>query len=145
MIKMMHGRIPIQIEWFYHLAGEKTKLNWFLLEVALEYYDRINESPGLASCRAQYDEKQIAQYCTYYVRRMKEGLLKFLRGKRKCINIYQEHITDFYPHHPHQMNGALSAVAQDALTHMLSACKNCPQQCLPDYQSRSFDFDVYGD
>jgi len=142
---MLHGRIPIKIEWFYYLEGDRTKLNWLLLEVALEYYSRIIESPGLASYREQYDEKQIAQFCTYYVRRLKDGLLKFLRGKRKCINLYQEHITDFYPHHTHQMNSALSAVAQEALSHMLSACKNCPQQCPIDYQSRSFDFDIYKD
>ena len=136
---------PIQIEWFYHLEGNRTKLNWFLLEVALEYYGRIMESPELKSYRDQYNKEQIAQYCTYYVRRMKEGLLKCIRGQRKRSNIYQEHITDFYPHHTHQMNSTLSAVAEEALTHMLSACKNCPQQCLIDYQSRSMDFDVYKD
>jgi hypothetical protein len=76
---------------------------------------------------------------------MKEGLLKFLKGQRKSINIYQEHITDFYPNHPHQLNAALSAVAHEAVEHMLSACKGCPQQCLFDYESRSFDFDMYKD
>jgi len=136
---------PIEIEWFYYLEGERTKLNWFLLEVALEYYTRIKSSPELASYREHYDENQIAQYCAYYVRRLKDGLLKFLRGKRKCINLYQEHIADFYPHHAHQLNSALSAVAQEALAHMLSACKTCPSQCLIDYRSRCLDFDIYGD
>jgi hypothetical protein len=32
---------PIQIEWFYYLEGNKTKLNWFLLETALEYFFRL--------------------------------------------------------------------------------------------------------
>ena len=136
---------PIQLKWFCHLEGDRTKLNWFLLEVALEYYGRIMKSPELASYREQYDGNQIAQYCTYYVRRLKEGLLKFLRGKRKCINLYQEHIADFYPHHSYQMNKTLGDVAQEALAHMMSACKNCPQQCLTDYRSRSLDFDIYKD
>jgi len=136
---------PIQIEWFYYLEGDRTKLNWFLLEVALEYYSRIMGNPELKSYREQYNKEQIAQYCTYYVRRMKDGLLKFIRGRRKCINLYQEHITDFYPHHLRQMNSTLSATAEEALKHMLSACKNCPQQCLLDYQSRSMDFDIYKD
>jgi len=133
------------MEWFICLAGERTKFNWFLLEVALEYYDRIMESPELKSYREQYGKEQIGQYCTYYVRRMRAGLMKFLRGQKKSINIYQEHITDFYPHHSHQMNGTLNAIAEEALTHMLSACKNCPQQCMLDYQSRSTDFDIYKD
>jgi len=134
---------PIEMEWFQNLHGNRTKLNWFLLEVALEYYGRIKKNPGLASYREQYEDNHIAQYCTYYVRRMKDGLLKFLKGQRKCINIYQEHITDFYPHHPRQTNSVLSAVAEEALMHMLSACKTCPQQCLRDYKSRSIDFDIY--
>ena len=136
---------PIRIEWFYYLEGNRTKLNWFLLEVALEYYERIMKSPGLAAYREQYDETQIARYCTYYVRRLKDGLLKYIQGKRKSINIYQEHITDYYPHHSHPMNSTLSAVAQEALTHMLSACKNCPQQCLVDYRSKTADFAIYKD
>ena len=135
---------PIQIEWFIQ-NGDRTKLNWFLLEVALEYYTRIMDSPELESYRKQCSKEQIAQYCTYYVRRMREGLLKYIQGKRKCINIYQEHVTDFYPHHPRQTNSVLSAAAEEALKHMLSACKNCPQQCLLDYRSRSMDFDIYGD
>ena len=80
---------PIKIEWFYYLEGDRTKLNWFLLEVALEYYTRIKSSPELASYREQYDEMQIAQYCTYYVRRLKEGVLKCLQGKRKRINKFE--------------------------------------------------------
>ena len=135
---------PIEIEWFHYLHGDRTKLNWFLLEVALEYFSCIMKSAELASYREQYGEKQIAQYCTYYARRLKDGLLKYLSEKRKRINIYQKHITDFYPHHSHQMNSILGAVAGEALMHMSSACKNCPQQCLIDYQSRSLDFDVYG-
>jgi len=40
---------PIKLEWFYYLEGEKTKLNWFLLEIALEYYDRIRDSQELVT------------------------------------------------------------------------------------------------
>jgi len=142
---MLSSRTPIRIEWFYYLEGEKTKLNWFLLEIALEYYDRIKDSPDLASYRKQYDDMQIAQYCTYYARRMKESLLRCLRGQRKSIILYKEHIDDFYPHHTKEMNMALSKVANEAWAHMLDACENCPQQCLDDYMARSRDFDVYGD
>jgi len=140
---MLFNHTPIQMEWFYYLEGEKTKLNWFLMEVALEYYDRIMGNAGLESYRELYSKEQIGQYCTYYVRRMKDGLLKFLRGQRKNINIYQEHIADFYPHQSHRQNSALNAVAQEVLEHMLSACKNCLQRCLSNYQSKSADFDIY--
>jgi hypothetical protein len=136
---------PIELEWFYYLEGDRTKLNWFLLEVALEYYGRIMDSEELISYRERYDKEQIAQFCTSYVRRLKVALLKCIRGQTKHVNIYQEHIADFYPHHSHQMNTALCKAAEKALSHMLSACKNCPQHCLVDYQSRSIDFDIYKD
>jgi ferredoxin len=137
--------MPIRIEWFYYLDGYKTKLNWFLLEVALEYYTRIRSSPELGFYREQNNKGQISRYCTYYVRRMKESLLKCIHGQRKSIVLYQEHISDFYPQHSDRQNRALGKVAKEALDHMLSACKNCPVMCLHDYKSRNMDFDIYKD
>jgi hypothetical protein len=134
---------PIQIEWFYYLEGEKTKLNWFLLEIALEYYDRIRDSQALAPYREQYDENQIAQFCAYYARRMKKGMLDCLRGRRKTIVVDQGYITDFYPQHSGQLNDLLLSVAKEAVDHMLSGCKHCPQGCLYDYQAKSPLFDTY--
>jgi uncharacterized Fe-S radical SAM superfamily protein PflX len=141
---MLKNRTPIRKEWFY-LDGEKTKLNWFLLEIALEYYDRIMDSPELASYRAMYDNKQIALFCTYYARRAKDSLLRCLKGQRKSIMLYREHIDDFYPHHTKEMNKALVKVGNDAWDHMLAICDNCPQRCLVDYKSRSPEFDMYED
>jgi len=140
---MLFNHTPIQMEWFYYLEGRKTKLNWFLMEVALEYYDRIMDSQELKSYREQYDKKQIAQYCTYYVRRLKESLLKCIRGQRKSVILYSEYVEDFYPHHSEMQNRALNKVAKEAFDHMASACENCPAQCLRDYRSRSLNFDVY--
>ena len=142
---MLFNSTPIQMEWFYNIHGDRSKFNWFLLEIALEYYDRIKDSPDLFSYRKMYNESQIAQFCTYYARRSKEGLLKNLRGQRKNIILYQEHIYDFYPHHTKQMNAALSKVGDEAWKHMLEACAICPQQCLVDYESRSPEFDFYKD
>jgi len=133
------------MEWFYNLEGYKTKLNWFLMEISLEYYDHIMDSQTLASYRAQYDEKQTAQFCTYYARRLKESLLKCVRGQRKNVIFYRDYIDDFYPHHSELLNRALGKVAKEAFDHMASACEYCPQQCLNDYMSRSNDFDIYKD
>jgi len=79
------GDSPIRMEWFYRLHDEKTKLGWYLLELALEYYGRIMDSPELGSYRERYSEGQIAQYCAYYARRLKESLLKYMRGQRKTV------------------------------------------------------------
>jgi len=133
------------MEWFYHLEGEKTKLNWFLAEIALEYYDHIMDSADLTWYREQYDDKQIAQYCTYYARQTKASLLKYLRRQLKKVVLHQKHIDDFYPHHADQQNDTLGKVGEEAWSSMLTSCVNCPEQCLKDYKSRSGNFDEYGD
>jgi len=71
---MIQNITPIRAEWFYYIEGNKTKLNWFLFEFALGYYDAINSSPELEDYRSQYGKRQIAQYCSYFARRIKESL-----------------------------------------------------------------------
>ena len=140
---MIMNLSPIQIEWFYYLEGEKTKLNWYLLEITLEYYDRIMVKPELKSFCEQYNEKQIAQYCAYYARRIKESILRYLRGQRKRVIFYHEYAGDFYPHHDAQMNALLSRVAREAFDYMWPRCKVCPQRRLWEHEDRSPLFDEY--
>ena len=94
---MLMNNSPIQMEWFYYIEGEKTKFNWFLLEVALEYYSQIMRSTELETYRKQHSNKHIALYCTYYARRSKEDLLKVVKGRRKRMQVYEEYIFDYYP------------------------------------------------
>jgi hypothetical protein len=138
---MHFGSIPIRMEWFYNMEGGKIKLNWFLLEIALDYYDRIRSSPALSSYLKQYDERQRAQFCTYFSRRLKKSVLECIHGHEASVVIYPEHIDDFYPHHTPQMNKALTKAATDTVIHMLSACKKCPQGCLSEYSAKTTLFD----
>ena len=142
---MLFNTTPIQMEWFCYLWGDKTKLNWFLLEVAMEYYGFIMDSPDLAGYREQYGETQIAQFCAYYARRMKESLLNHLRGRRKSILGYPVYIDDFYPHHDEHLNNLLGDVAAETWKHLLSVCKSCPQRCLQEYEDWSPLFDEHQD
>jgi hypothetical protein len=142
---MILNTTPIQMEWFLNLGSERTKLNWYLLELAMEYYEGIRRSPLLEFYREQYSEQQIAQYCAYYVRRLKESLLNYLRGRRKTVIFYREYASDFYPHHDDEVTRVLSRVARETFDIMWYACKGCPQQCLNDYEAISPHFDSYKD
>jgi hypothetical protein len=137
-------RTPIQMEWFHRIEGEKTKLNWFLLEFALGYYEHIRDSEALSFYRKRYDEEQIAQFCAYYARRLKSSLLRSLRGRTKHTIFYLEHIEDFYPHHGEQMNLALHYAARGAYDGM-AFCDGCPERCLKDYKARSMQFEDWGE
>lgn len=89
---------PIKMEWFYEIYDYKTKLNQFLYEFALEYYDHIKDNEKLAVYRKQYSSQDIAVYCTYYARRLKESALKAVKGQRKTLIFYYEYAVDYYPH-----------------------------------------------
>jgi len=141
--EMIMNSSPIQMEWFYNLEGEKTKFNWFLLEIALEYYSRIMESSELKAYKKKYNNKQIALYCTYYARRSKEDVLKYVKGRRKYLHTYQEYIDDYYPNHKDEENDILSKVGNETWEHMINACHVCPQKCLSDYKSTSIFFEKY--
>jgi uncharacterized Fe-S radical SAM superfamily protein PflX len=135
----------MRYEWFHNIEGHKTKLNWFLLETALEHYDRIMESDALSKYRKLYTDEQIALFCVYYARRMKESLLNNLRGRRKHILLYTEYIDDYYPNLDRETKDSLSDLASEAWGYKLDSCKNCPTQCLADYKSTAIDFDIYQD
>jgi hypothetical protein len=142
---MLFNSTPIQMEWFYHIEGDKTKFNWFLLETALEHFSRIRDSGPLEAYRKQYGDQQIAQFCAYYARRMKKSLLNCLRGRTKNVIHYRDYVDDFYPQHANSLNRTLEDVAIEAWSHMLSACENCPQGCLYDHESATTLFDEYED
>jgi len=127
---------PIKKEWFYSLEGEKTNLNWFLFESAMEIYDHIRRTPGLADYRKQYNEQQIAQFCTYYARRVKSYMLTNRRAGDDSIT-YGEYVNDFYPQHSKEMNHALWIVACVAFAQIQSNCKHCPQDCLAEHMARN--------
>jgi len=138
---IIQNTTPIRVEWFYYIEGNKTKLNWFLFEFSLEYYDAINKSAGLEDYRNQYGEQYIAQFCAYLARRMKESLLNELRGRTKRVIFYERYISDFYPNHGSELDYALNQLAMDAFETVQSRCDECPQRCLFDYMAISSYFD----
>jgi hypothetical protein len=134
---------PIRMDWFYSLDGGRTKLNWFLMEAALEYYHRIRDSQELEHYRELYSEEQVAQFCAYYSRRMKKGILEFLRGRAKHVVAREEYISDFYPGNGGKLNAMLHGVAMEAWKSMAAGCKQCPHRCLADYESRTALFEEW--
>ena len=145
---MILNNSPIKMEWFYDIGGtegEKTKLNWYLLEIALEYYDRIMCSPELEPYRERHGEEQIALYCAYYARRLKEGVLKYIRGQRKNVIFYQYYVSDYYPQHSDHLTGLLSRAARASFDNLWPVCRACPQQCLWEHEGKSPLFDEYQD
>ena len=140
---MILNTTPIQMEWFLNIEGEKTKLNWYLMELSMDYYSIIIKSPELKTYRTLYGNQEIARYCAYYARRMKKSFLNCLRGRTKSIIFYEEYITDYYPHHNGALNDMLNRKAMEAFEQLRLNCESCPHICLLDYRGYMPLFDEY--
>ena len=81
------------------MEGEnpKIKLNFFLYEVALEYYTHIKQEKSLEWYRRKHKDREIAEFCRYYAKQMKKSILERLAGKTDATVIDEEYITSFYP------------------------------------------------
>jgi hypothetical protein len=88
---------PIKAEWFYKDESEKTKINWFSFEYALEFYTFIMKSEALRKYRARYSSAEIAAFCAYFAKKMKKSVYDWLAGTTSAVIIDEEYIVDYYP------------------------------------------------
>jgi hypothetical protein len=133
----------IKAEWFYENEEGKTKLNWFLYEVALEYHSFIKDAPGLKAFKRSYGAGNIALFCTHYAKQMKKSVLDQLKGKTDAVILDEEYISDFYPRMPRTQVLMLMRVAEQAWESHLSVCGVCPARCLSEKEQRCEMFDNY--
>ena len=133
----------IQAEWFYGNEEGKTKLNWFLYEVALEYQMFIKDTPELKAYRKSHGDRNIALFCAHYAKQMKQSVFERLAGKTDATICYEEYITDFYPEMKEDQICLLMEVAEKAWDSHLSVCESCPTRCISEKDEKCFLFDDY--
>jgi len=133
----------IKAEWFYVNEEGKTKLNWFLYEVALEYQEFIRNTPELKPYKKTHGDRNVALFCTHFAKEMKKSLLERLEGKTDNTIIYEEYITDFYPGMPRKQVNLLLEAAGKAWGSQLSICETCPTRCISEKEEWCVLFDDY--
>ena len=133
----------IKAEWFYENEAGKTKLNWFLYEVALEYQMFIKDTAGLKAYRKSHGDRNIAFFCAHFAKQMRQSLQDKLDGKTDATIIYEEYITDFYPEMQKQDVLLLMETAKRAWDSQLSGCETCQTQCISEKEQRCELFDSY--
>ncbi len=69
---------PIKAGSFYKDASEKTKINWFCFEYALEFYTFIMKSSALRKYRTRNSSEEIAAFCTHFAKQMKKSVYDML-------------------------------------------------------------------
>lgn len=134
---------PIEAQWFYKGEEEKTKINWFCFEYALEFYTHVMKSKALRRYRAKNSSDQIAAFCAYFAKRMKKSLYDRLARLTDAVIIDEEYIADYYPKNTQSQNKVFIEVAGQAWDELLSVCETCPVRCISERNQKSEFFDRY--
>jgi hypothetical protein len=135
----------IKEERFYGSEEEKTKLNWFLYETALEYQMFIKSDRHLEKFRKTHGPAKIGAYCVHYAKKMKHSVLERLAGRTDATTLYEEYITDFFPQIRRNDMLRLMKVAEAAWDSHMSVCVVCPIRCLSEKDMKSDLFGHYID
>lgn len=134
---------PIKAEWFYTKESEKTKINWFCFEYALEFYTFIMESKKLKKYCDKNTKEMVADFCAYFSKRMKKSIYDKLSGITDMTIIDEKYISDYYPKNSQKQNIIFIEVAEQAWDNLLSACEMCPTRCISEREKKSEFFDSY--
>jgi hypothetical protein len=115
---------------FYQDAGDKIKLNWFCYEYANNLYTAIKEDERLPRYRRGHTQRQITEFCLYFTKRLRKSIYDMNAGKADGIVFDARYVYEFYPENAAKRTTSLLEVAVSAWNHQITACANCPNQCL---------------
>ena len=119
-------------ENFYKDRGDKIKQNWFLYEYSNILHSKIEESSKLSNYRKKHKEEDMAAFCVYYSKRLRQSIFNVNTGKTKGVAIDARYVYEFYPDNTYTQTQRLLEAAGDAWHEHLQACANCPTQCIQD-------------
>ncbi len=128
---------------FYSNPLEKTKLNWFCFEYALELETCIKGEPGLMSRlgRKGVDELAVAMFCVHYSKHMKGQVLAKLSGSIPIVEMGYEAIEEFFPSIGDALVNRLFEPAAKAWESITKWCVVCPNRCISEKDHRATMFD----
>lgn len=126
----MKAEAMIPASWFYRDNSQKTMINWFLYELALKLYDYIQASKlnPLKRWKARLSNKQVAEFCAYYSKRMRVSVHENIEGSG-IIALYDIYLTDYCHTNTKSEDEALSKVVAAAWGDMLKSCAACGCRC----------------
>ena len=116
---------------FYKDNGDKIKQNWLLYEYSNILFSKIEESPELAAYRKKHSKSNIAAFCVYFSKRLRQSISN-VHKTASGVAIDARYVYEFYPGNTRTQTQRLLNAALSAWGEQLQACANCPNQCLAD-------------
>jgi hypothetical protein len=124
----------IHASWFYTKDYEKIKLNWFIYELALMHFDHIEacQENAFKKWKTQRTDKQIAEFCAYFAKRMKPSWIDYLDGKTEIDEVRLCYISDYCHWNTKGETDIILQINGIATADLLATCKVCPCGCLSE-------------
>lgn len=128
---------------FFSSGHEKTKLNWFLYEYALELHSYISRDKILHGklTRRNINSAMIAAFCVYHAKYMRNEILNRLSGKAVQININYQPIEAFFPTIGDRLVNQLLTKVSKAWDSQTEVCVSCPTRCISEKDQKAPMFD----
>lgn len=128
----MKAESMIPASWFYRDESKKNMINWFLYELALKLYDHIQDSSlkPLKRWKARLSDKQVAEFCAYYAKRMRVSVLEKIEGGSGIIALYDTYLADYCHANTKSEDEAIGKVVEAAWGALLQNCAVCGRMCV---------------
>ena len=138
--KFGHG--TIKPTSFYPSEIEKTKLNWFCYELALNFDLAIGSKLG-KKLKRRYgiDKEEIADFCIYFAKKMKAIILQKLSEEIETVYFSYDLIETYFPRLRDRMINKILDVVAEAWDEQLSICEICPTRCVTEKDEYCTMFD----
>ncbi len=127
---------------FHNSETEKTKLNWFLFEYALEYEAHIHRDKKLHARLGSkgVDGRAIAVFCIQHAKQMSEQVLARVSGKIGSIEFGYRSIEAYFPHIGDELVNRLLTTAAKAWDSLTGKCVSCPTRCISERDRKATMF-----
>jgi hypothetical protein len=128
---------------FYSSDAEKTKLNWFLFEYAMEMESLIRaDRELLTDLKGEgIGNTEIGGLCVHYAKKMKPQILEQVAGRIKAVRIGYEEIERFLSAADDELVDRLLTHAAEAWNTLTEGCGECPTRCISERDQRAPMFD----
>lgn len=128
---------------FFSINEDKTKLNWFLFEYALELEAMVWRDKDLRERlrRKGIGDREIAAFCVSHAKHMKGEILDRVSGKTENVRIGFQEIEAYFPTIGDALVDRLLTKAVKAWDSQTEVCVICPMRCISEKEKRAPMFD----
>jgi len=129
---------------FFSTNEDKTKLNWFLFEYALELEASVWRDKELRERLRDKDigDREVAAFCVSHAKLMKREILDRVSGKTENVRIGYKEIEAYFPIIGDALVDRLLMKAVEAWDSQTKACVVCPTRCISEKEQRAPMFDA---